>query len=80
MPTALPDHRPCGTIAESATPTLARPHPAAMAVNRAVSSHLDCVGLPWVGVPDSAIMRQGQWYSSVKVAQYTRGESARWLK
>ena len=46
MSTALPDHRPCRMIAESATPTLARPHPAAMAVNRAVSSHLDCVGLP----------------------------------
>ena len=26
-------------IAESATPALARPHPAAMAVNRAVPSH-----------------------------------------
>ena len=37
-------------------------------------------GVAWVGVPDSAIMRQGRWYSSVKVAQYTRGESARWLK
>ena len=39
MSTALPDHRPCRMIAEFAVPTLARPHPAAMAVNRAVPSH-----------------------------------------
>ena len=39
MSTALPDHRPCRMIAESAAPALARPHPAAMAVNRAVPSH-----------------------------------------
>ena len=30
-----------------------------MAVNRAVSSHVDRVGLTRAGDPDSAIMRQG---------------------
>ena len=49
----------------------------AMAVNRAVSSHLDRVGLLGSGVPDSAIMWQGGWSSSTMVAEYTRGESAR---
>ena len=29
-------------------------------------------GIAWVGVPDSAIMRQGGWYSSTMVAMYTR--------
>ena len=43
-----------------------------MAVNRAVSSHLDRGGVAWVGVPDSAIMRQGRWYNSTMVAMYTR--------
>ena len=51
-----------------------------MAVNRAVSSHLDRVGLTRAGVPDSAIMWPGRWYSSAMVAKYTRGESARWLE
>ena len=35
-----------------------------MAVNRAVSSHLDRMGLTRSGVLDSAIMRHGRWYSS----------------
>ena len=56
----------------------------AMAVNRAVSSHVGRVGLARVGVPDLAIIRQGRWYSSTLVAKYTRGESAgdaaRWLE
>ena len=32
--------------------------------------------LPGPGAPDSAIMRQGRWSSSIMVAKYTRGESA----
>ena len=50
-----------------------------MAVNRAVSSHLDPVGLPGLTCPDSAIMWQGRWYSSTMVVLYTRDGSARWL-
>ena len=42
-----------------------------MAVNRAVSSHLDQVWVAWVGVPDSAIMWQGRWYSSTFVGDLT---------
>ena len=51
-----------------------------MAVKRAVSSHVDRVGLTRAGVPDSAIMWQCRWYSSTMLAMYTRGESARWLE
>ncbi len=49
----------------------------AMAANRAVSSHLDRVGLLGSGGPDSVIMWQGQWYSSARVAKHTHGETAR---
>ena len=44
----------------------------AMAVNRAVSSHGDLVGLTRTGAPGSAIMRRGRWYSSTMAAKYTR--------
>ena len=47
-----------------------------MAVNRAVSSHAGRVDFTRAGAPDSAIMRQGRWFSSTMVAKYTRGESA----
>ena len=47
-----------------------------MAVNRAVSSHVDRVGLTRASVPDSAIMRLDQWPSSARVAWYIRGEKA----
>ena len=49
-----------------------------MAVNRAVSSHLDRMGLTRSGVLDSAIMRHGRWYSSNIVARtcVARGASA----
>ena len=40
-----------------------------MAVNRAVSSHLGPGGVVWVGVPDSAIMRQGRRNSKTNDAQ-----------
>ena len=46
-----------------------------MAVNRAVSSHLDRAGLARTGVPDSAIMRLGQMTLSTKVDE--TGHSAR---
>ena len=45
-----------------------------------IYSHGGQVGLTRAGVPDSAIMRQGRWYVSTMVAQYTRGEAARWLE
>ena len=32
------------------------------------------------GAPDSAIMRQGRWSSSARVAKYTRGDGARCLE
>ena len=55
-----------------------------MAGNRAVYSHGGRVSLTRAGVPDSPIVRQGRWYSSAKVAKYTRGElageSALWLE
>ena len=52
----------------------------AMAGNRAVSSHGRRVGLTRAGVPGSAIMPQGRWYSSAMVARHTRGDAARWLE
>ena len=45
-----------------------------------IYSHGGRVGLTPAGVPDSAIMWPGRWYSSAMVAKYTRGESARWLE
>ena len=44
------------------------------------SGHSGPADDPGQSSPDSAIMWQGGWSSSVRVAQYTRGESARWLK
>ena len=55
-----------------------------MAGNRAVSSHAGGVSPTRARIPDSAIMRKGRWYSSARVAKYTRGElageSAPWLE
>ena len=48
-----------------------------MAVNRAVSSHLDRVGLARTGTPDSAIMQQGRMTSRAEVddAEHYAGKS-----
>ena len=48
-----------------------------MAVNRAVSSHLDRVSLARTGTPDSAIMQQGRMISRAEVdeAKYHAGKS-----
>ena len=44
-----------------------------MSENRAVSSHGGRVALTRAGVPDSAIMRQGRWYSSTMVGSIPVG-------
>ena len=52
----------------------------AASLGEGFSGHSGQVGLARAGAPDSAIMRQGRWSSSARVAKYTRGDGARWLE
>ena len=52
----------------------------AASLGEGFSGHSGQVGLARAGAPDSAIMRQGRWPSSARVAKYTRGDGARWLE
>ena len=54
------------------------------ATGSGIYSHGGRVSPTRARIPDSAIIRQGRWYSSTMVAKYTRGEvageSALWLE